>query len=168
MILLVPFNSIETELLKALEEKLIATFKTKVKLAKPLPLPKALKRKSPFSDSEQLNAEAFLPSIKRAKEKESANYALGITKQDLFVPGLNFVFGRASGNLAVISLYRLKSANKKLFFARAAKEAVHELGHCFGLKHCPDLRCVMHFSNSLADTDYKSENFCEKCKKKLR
>jgi archaemetzincin len=34
-------------------------------------------------------------------------------------------------------------------------EAVHELGHAFGLTHCEKSRCVMHFSNSLQDTDFK-------------
>jgi archaemetzincin len=47
------------------------------------------------------------------------------------------------------------------------KEAVHELGHMFGLDHCSDLRCVMHFSNSLADTDRKGRDFCPSCRARL-
>lgn len=43
------------------------------------------------------------------------------------------------------------------------KEAVHELGHTFGLVHCIDPKCVMFFSNSLADTDNKNTKFCKKC-----
>jgi len=35
---------------------------------------------------------------------------------------------------------------------RVIKEAVHELGHAFGLTHCENSKCVMHFSNSLQDT----------------
>jgi archaemetzincin len=41
---------------------------------------------------------------------------------------------------------------------------VHELGHVFGLEHCPDPECVMHFSNSLLDTDRKSTSFCSQCR----
>lgn len=40
-----------------------------------------------------------------------------------------------------------------LFFERTVKEAVHEIGHLKGLSHCPDSGCVMHFSNSLRDSE---------------
>jgi archaemetzincin len=50
---------------------------------------------------------------------------------------------------------------------RTIKEAVHELGHTFGLEHCENARCVMHFSNSLADTDWKQAKFCSQCRPKL-
>ncbi|NAZ33257.1 MAG: hypothetical protein GU356_03035 [Pyrobaculum sp.] len=40
-------------------------------------------------------------------------------------------------------------------------------GHLYGLGHCPDVRCVMHFSNGLLDTDRKTAYFCERCRRKL-
>jgi len=48
----------------------------------------------------------------------------------------------------------------ELFARRAATEAVHELGHSYGLAHCDDRGCVMWFSNSLAETDRKGPRFC--------
>jgi len=100
---------------------------------------------------------------------------LGIVDVDLYVPDLNFVFGEADvvDNTAVISTKRLRPAyyglpeDEKLFWERTLKEAVHELGHTYGLSHCPDSKCVMHFSNSLRDTDIKSSSFCQSCKKKF-
>lgn len=100
---------------------------------------------------------------------------LGVTSVDLYVPELNFVFGEAilNGNVAVISLKRLfpefygLSPNYDLFISRAVKEAVHELGHSFGLGHCKSKKCVMHFSNSILDTDIKEKYFCASCKNKL-
>lgn len=90
---------------------------------------------------------------------------LGVTEKDLFVPGLNFVFGVAElyGNVALISLYRLKTSDPKVYEDRIVKEAVHEIGHAFGLKHCDEPRCVMHFSNTIRDTDRKGREFCPKC-----
>jgi archaemetzincin len=88
---------------------------------------------------------------------------------DLFVPGLNFVFGLAVGNTAVISLARLRSEkNEYVFRERALKEAIHELSHTFGFQHCPDIKCVMHFSNCLEDTDIKGPDFCRVCSAKVR
>lgn len=102
-----------------------------------------------------------------------AKRLLGVIDSDLFVPGLNFIFGLAYGNTAVIALTRLRpeyygeEKNERLFKERALKEAIHELGHTFGLAHCPDIRCVMHFSNKLADTDIKGPSFCRVCSARL-
>jgi len=101
---------------------------------------------------------------------------LGIAGVDLFVPRLNFVFGEAimNGKVAVISLYRLDprhygdQGNTARYLERTLKEAVHELGHTFGLKHCGDSRCVMFFSNSLLDTDRKGSEFCPACSSVIR
>ncbi len=96
---------------------------------------------------------------------------LGVIDRDLYVPELNFVFGEADlvASTAVISLTRLRQeysglgSDRERFLLRAVKEAVHELGHTVGFGHCPDRRCIMHFSNSLADTDRKGPGFCERC-----
>ncbi|MBC7101369.1 MAG: archaemetzincin family Zn-dependent metalloprotease [Methanobacteriales archaeon] len=102
--------------------------------------------------------------------KEDFDHILGITDADLYAPGLNFVFGEAEspGKFAIISLYRLKHPDKKIFVERMLKEAIHELGHTFGLAHCNNPSCVMYFSNSIIDTDKKTYMFCKKCLKKLK
>lgn len=100
---------------------------------------------------------------------------LAVTPVDLYSKGLNFVFGQAlqRGEIALVSLHRLRPGfygeeeNRELFFKRAAKEAVHELGHAFGLSHCDNPDCVMSFSNSILDVDEKGPSFCEKCGDKI-
>jgi predicted Zn-dependent protease len=97
---------------------------------------------------------------------------LGICNFDAYSSGLNFVFGQASltGGVAAIYLPRLRQefyglgADKSIFIERVLKEATHEVGHTFGLNHCPKRSCVMHFSNSLADTDRKAKDFCNVCR----
>lgn len=91
---------------------------------------------------------------------------------DAYSNGLNFVLGEAfpKGRLGAVHLARIKEefyglrSNKKLFYQRMIKECVHELGHIFGFNHCSNLECVMHFSNSLSDTDIKGKSFCSKCR----
>jgi archaemetzincin len=81
------------------------------------------------------------------------------------------VFGEASfpGKAALISLFRLKPEfygvkdDAEVFVQRSLKEAVHEVGHTLGLNHCPRSSCVMHFSNSIFDTDTKQSLFCDDC-----
>ena len=101
---------------------------------------------------------------------------LGICNFDAYSSGLNFVFGQASlagEGVAAIYLPRLRQefdglgADTSIFIERVLKEATHEVGHAFGLDHCPKRSCVMHFSNSLADTDRKAKDFCNICRNKM-
>jgi archaemetzincin len=112
----------------------------------------------------QYSAQAFLQQLHRGQ----AERVLGVVDLDLYVPEFNFVFGLADRRekRAVIALYGGRD-DEALFLARAVKEAVHELGHAYELEHCHDRRCVMTFSNSLADTDFKEAGFCPRCRKCL-
>lgn len=100
---------------------------------------------------------------------------LGITDVDLFIPVLTFVFGEAQvgGPAAVVSTARLRltyderPAPPALVEARLLKECLHELGHAFGLVHCPDGGCVMSRSNSVPDVDRKRAAFCRDCRLRL-
>lgn len=113
----------------------------------------------------------ILTKMKDYVDVGEIQHALGVTEVDLYVPRLNFVFGEAqlAGRVAIISLFRLRpefygeKPNSRLFHERALKEAVHELGHTFGLGHCGNPLCVMFFSNSIADTDRKMAKFCDDC-----
>ncbi|MEM3577939.1 MAG: archaemetzincin family Zn-dependent metalloprotease [Candidatus Bathyarchaeia archaeon] len=124
----------------------------------------------------QHRSDIILRQIRTHVEKVKVfDRVLGMTSVDLFVPELNFVFGEAEcpGRAALISLFRLKpefygeKPNVALLVERATKEAVHELGHTFGLAHCSNPFCVMYFSNSIFETDRKQSLFCNKCQMKI-
>jgi len=103
-----------------------------------------------------------------------ATKILGIFDIDAYTAGYDFVFGEAfyRGRVAAVYLSRLRQEfyglkpNPSLFYERLIKETIHELGHVFGLRHCKNSRCVMHFSTSLLDIDTKRKNFCIDCAKK--
>jgi archaemetzincin len=123
-------------------------------------------------ERKQYYSSKLLASLKKSEKNERV---VGIADVDLYVPRLNFVFGEANivSGTAIVSLCRLRpeyyglAPDEALFLERATKEIVHELGHTFGLGHCPNNKCVMHFSNSLADTDVKEAHFCSKCRPKI-
>jgi archaemetzincin len=123
-------------------------------------------------ERKQYFSSELLASLGKSEREERI---VGIADVDLYVPKLNFIFGEAdiASGTAIISLYRLRqeyyglAPDEALFLERATKEIVHELGHTFGLKHCSNNKCVMHFSNSLADTDLKEVHFCSKCRPKI-
>ena len=96
---------------------------------------------------------------------------VGVIDVDLFVPILTHVFGEAKqgGRCALVSVHRLKknrdgsTAPLSLQLERAAKVALHELGHLLDLHHCMDERCLMHFSGDIEDLDKTPLYFCRYC-----
>jgi archaemetzincin len=99
---------------------------------------------------------------------------LGVTDRDLFIPILTYVFGEAQlgGKAAVVSTARLLEDvdvfGRRLLVERLAKEAVHEVGHAFGLLHCGTPGCVMSRSPAVREVDEKSSELCAECRARLR
>jgi archaemetzincin len=162
---LVSVGTLPPPLLGFLQEGLTRELGAAVRVEENLPLPV-----SADVSRRQYPGEPFIQALAAAR-RPAGDVILGVTNVDLFVPGLNFVFGVADPKtrVVVISLARLypefygHPRNPQLFKDRALKEAVHEIGHILGLDHCPNPTCIMHFSNTLADTDRKGPGFCASC-----
>ena len=170
-ICLIPVGHIDEGVLRPLADLLESTFHAPCTIGPNMELP----AESFNVERSQFLASAILEDMKSHLPSDSGK-SLGVTDVDLYVPDLNFVFGLADlpGSVAIISMSRLRQefygleCDTDLFENRMAKEAVHELGHSFGLVHCQNPQCVMSFSNSLIDTDKKGKDFCSECRKQLK
>jgi archaemetzincin len=167
-ILLIPIAEVDPQILEYLQLNLKNIFQVEVHIGESIPNPSFA-----YNGSRgQYNSTLIL---QRISKPEGYGKVLLIADFDLYTGGLNFVFGEADilGGIAIISLARLRQefyglpSNEDLFKERTLKEAVHELGHLYGLRHCKNSNCVMYFSNSLPDTDRKSFNFCPTHRKEL-
>ena len=96
---------------------------------------------------------------------------IGIAQVDLFIPILTHVYGEAQlgGTACIVSTYRLNEGRSgkviaQKYIDRIVKEAIHELGHTFKLRHCPEHTCIMHYCRNEEDVDRKSDQLCRYCK----
>jgi len=106
------------------------------------------------AERKQYDAAALLEYLTRVKD---ADIALWVVDQDIYCKDMGYIFGYALlRHGAVLSTSRLNSTEL------VQKEAVHEVGHVLGLKHCSN-RCLMQFSNSLEEAKAKPMKLCEKC-----
>ncbi|MFX1456399.1 MAG: archaemetzincin family Zn-dependent metalloprotease [Promethearchaeota archaeon] len=138
---------------------------------------------SEFNKSrKKFSASKILKLIRKRFPTEKYFRILGVLDKDIYTRNFNFVFGLASmqSGAAVISITRLsekfykntgllyrRHETEKDLEERILKEAIHELGHTFGLQHCNNL-CVMRFSNNLREVDEKLPKFCNSCLISLR
>jgi archaemetzincin len=168
-IILVPIGEVDRKVIEVLKNDLSKVFSRQIWIGKEMDEPDYAFNKK----RKQYLSTAILMALMEQKEYAQYEKILGIVDHDLYVPDLNFVFGEASHKAAVISITRLRQKfynlpqDQTLFYKRVLTEAVHELGHTYGLGHCGNSQCVMSFSNSLMDTDRKGSEFCPTCKDKL-
>jgi archaemetzincin len=159
-ILIQPIGDLEEDLIFSLERGLADRFNAQISILAPTTLDMSCFNPMRY----QFNSTCLLRKLKPVW------ITLGVTDRDIYADRMNFVFGEAelNGNRAIVSIYRLRSMDSRVTEERLIKEAVHEIGHVLGLKHCRNRGCVMSFSNSLAEVDIKGSYFCASCASKIR
>lgn len=120
-------------------------------------------RNSPDSITHIVGIVSF--DISTTKRDSLGNIKSPIEKYtDFGIYGLGYCPGKS----CIISYNRLQHKNPKVTESRIKKVVLHELGHNFGLPHCPTEKCLMQDAKeSMTTIDKEKLELCSKCQMKL-
>ncbi|HUO27331.1 MAG TPA: archaemetzincin [Candidatus Aquilonibacter sp.] len=167
LVQLLPVGEIDQALLRELTEAIPRCLQVSCEI-----LPNSLDPAPAFHpERQQYHSSELLQRMQEAVESTSWR-VLGVASADLYIPILKYVFGEAQigGPCAVVSYFRLRQEfyglppDGQLLRERLTKEAVHELGHTFGLRHCEDYRCAMASAHAVEWIDLRDTKPCEVCR----
>ncbi len=167
----VPIGDVPEITLQVVADRITGCFKLTTQILPPLEKPEyAL-------DERRLQYDAGI-IIEAMESMQFGNHdkVIGVLNKDLFIPIFTHVFGEArqGGQCGLVSLFRLKknpdgsTPPESIILERAAKVALHELGHLLDLLHCEHKKCLMHFSGGIDEVDDMSLDLCEYCSIYLR
>jgi len=163
-----PVKAVDVACVKAGIEALYAV---KVEVLPEKPLPKT----AFYPPRERYKADKLLDFLSTDSPAEFTK-VVGLTTQDVSTSkgeiadwGI-FGLGQLGGRACVVSTFRLRAGKvgTKVFQARLVKVVNHELGHTFGLDHCPAAGCFMQDAGGkIATIDGESGKPCADCAERL-
>jgi archaemetzincin len=159
MVDLIPLGRIDPLAISVVAANLQSMVGIHTDILAPRPVPKH----AFLPQRQQFDALKILKSL--STEMGGAPFKLGVTDLDICTPILTFVYGESQlgGKTALISLHRIHGEDRGLTHERAAKIGIHEVGHIFGLAHCWEIRCLMHFTRNLEQLDALPLRLCNTC-----
>jgi len=179
---IIPMGIVSSEdvvLLRQILKQNFFTTTVQIHIVEPRDLPQ-----SAFDQSRnQYNAKSLIQSFE--KTGHPSVRLVGVIDEDMYVPGLPFVFSIAKpeGNSVILSTQRLREdysgktlyrydgtleesaevislAEEGVTRQRYRKSIMRALGLTFGFKPAPDTSCMMAFSNNLYELDRKRTEWC--------
>lgn len=136
--------------------------------------PRALPKAAYYPARGRYRAERLLSALETSAQASQfrvlglANVDISTTKGSIADWG---ILGLATldGRVGVLSSFRCRRAakNPEHIAHRLGKTAVHELGHTFGLEHCPNAGCLMEDGQGSVLTTDREFDLCESCRSKL-
>jgi archaemetzincin len=165
-----PLGRFDAARLEALAAQVRAFYKAEVRVAPVANLP-ASAWYAPRGRYRADSLLVFLRSIRPA----GTDFIVGVAEADISTtsgPHADWgVFGLGSmpGPSCVVSVYRLRrGATEARLRERLGKVVLHEMGHNFGLPHCPTPGCMMaDAEGKLATVEQEAMNFCADCRGKI-
>jgi archaemetzincin len=159
------------------DAKMLAYLKDSIEKFYPVEIVIAAKTNFPasfyYKPRNRYRADSTIKWLKQIKP-DSARSMVGITNEDVSVnKGTHKDYGVMGlgyrpGNSCVVSTFRLRktATSQSHYRQRLFKVVVHEMGHNFGLHHCPEETCIMVDAEGQMKLD-KEKDLCADCKRKL-
>lgn len=156
--------------LSLVQQALTAFFSEPVGVLPRVELPKS----AYYPPRSRYRAEKLLDFI-RPQLPDGGLRIVGVTAKDISTTKPPYtdwgILGLANidGSACVLSTFRCHRSAKSPEQARVrfAKTAVHELGHTFGLEHCPNSGCLMEDGGGTVLTTDRERDLCASCRKWL-
>ncbi len=169
IIILQPLHSFSTKTLLYLKDSIEQFYPVKVVIAPVKEFPSNVY----YQPRNRYRADSTIKWLKQIVP-DSVRLIVGITDKDIStskglykdygVMGLGYHPGKA----CVVSTVRLRKSavSAQQLQQRIFKVVVHEMGHNFGLPHCPDQSCIMVDAEGKMKLD-DEKGLCADCKRKI-
>lgn len=166
-----PLGRVSPQDLARVQAGIRALYAVDVELLPEIPIPKS----AYYPPRERYKADKLLASLEAGIDKHFTK-VIGLTARDISTSkdviddwGI-FGLGKLGGRSCVVSTFRLRSGKPTdpVFQVRLVKVVNHELGHTFGLDHCPAVGCLMQDAGGkIATVDGESGIPCAACAARL-
>lgn len=165
VIWLVPIGHVSSADQTATRLALTKTFSAEVMVRPSMPLPKEAYY-APHGRYRAGKLISILSAVARG------NHVIGLTGVDISTTNGKIrdwgVLGLGDGAIraCVVSTFRMgrTDVSKEVFETRLMRVCEHELGHAYGLPHCPTPRCLMNDAKGRIKTvDNGTGDFCPSC-----
>ncbi len=165
-IAILPFKGVDSNLINELKKGIQKQLVAELSILNNILLPAA----AFYKPRQRYIADSLLVFLKEVN-KNRFEKIIGITTKDIStrkgeienwgILGL----GTCPGETCIVSTFRAgenKISNKD-FLRRMTTLALHELGHTYGLEHCPTQTCLMKDAEGKMNLD-NGDSYCTKCR----
>jgi archaemetzincin len=155
------FPAKETQLIR---NGLLKIYDVDIIISKSMPLP----ANAYYLPLDRYSADELINFL--SDKKGGAYTIIGLTHRDVFTAkGANNYWGvmglgTLNADASIVSTKRLHHGEE--MNSELIKLAAHELGHNFGLPHCPDKTCIMADAEG-HNNFYRETGLCDRCRKAL-
>ncbi len=169
---MVPLGDVPLEDLEVAKKGLLAQAPFTIAIEERLALPETART----AEKARYSADALLAFLQHFQAMPR-DKVLGVTDVDIVTPknGVNnwgiLGLGDIAGKTCVISTHRMRrkweaggGAPEPLVRERLWKISLHELGHTFGLPHCPNKGCLMQDAHGTVKTVDEETALCTDCR----
>ena len=163
---ILPFKGVDSVLLNALSAGLQKQLNVRITLLDEKEIPSF----AFYKPRQRFIADSLLIFLRQTSNARFEKI-IGITTKDISTKKTPFEnwgilgLGSCPGEACIISSFRAGKAkvSHKDFIRRMITLALHELGHTYGLEHCPAAACIMKDAEGKMNLD-DGDSYCAKCR----